>query len=311
MRLGGVEANPEWDVIVVGGGPSGLSAALVLGRCCRRTLVCDSCHPRNAASREVHGFLTRDCTPPLEFLRSAREDLKRYPGVEFRSAEVVDARALKDCFEVVLADGAALRARILLLATGVVDELPRIKGVERFYGKSVHHCPYCDGWEHRGQRIAVHGNGTAAFELAVELLCWSPHISILADGTPAFTSEQQVRLGSLNIGVYKETIARLEGNGEVLEQVVFEDGSACPCDALFFSPKQTQRSQLPGKLGCTFTEEGEVKCSESTATNVPGLYVVGNASPGFQLVIFAAAEGTRAALAINEQLLEADLSRMA
>src|SRR5687768_7612451 len=150
-------AEASYDVLIVGGGPAGLSAALVLGRCRRRVLVCDAGRPRNAASHGLHGFLTRDGIKPSEFLEIARQQLRPYDTVELKQTEVTSARRLANGFELTLANGESVSARKLLLATGVVDELPALDGLPDFYGRSVFHCPYCDGWEVRDQPLAIYG----------------------------------------------------------------------------------------------------------------------------------------------------------
>ena len=159
------QSEPPLDVIIVGAGPAGLSAALVLGRCRRRVLVFDSGHPRNAASHGLHGYLTRDGIDPGEFLQIARDQLRQYETVQLRHVEVIDAQRLENSFEISLANGERFTSRRLLLATGVVDEIPQIEGMAEFYGTSVFHCPYCDGWEMRDQPLAVLGHGKAGAAL--------------------------------------------------------------------------------------------------------------------------------------------------
>ena len=155
-----MNAAPDYDVIVVGAGPAGLSAALMLGRCRRSVVVFDNSKPRNAASRALHGYLTRDGIAPADFLQLARGELAQYDSVEIRSEEVTAAECRPgDGFVVTVASGGTLRARKLLLATGVVDNLPDIPGFREMYGRSVFHCPYCDGWELCDRPLAVYGRG--------------------------------------------------------------------------------------------------------------------------------------------------------
>ncbi|MCA1650372.1 MAG: NAD(P)/FAD-dependent oxidoreductase, partial [Acidobacteria bacterium] len=172
-----------YDVIIVGAGPAGLSAALMLGRCRRSVLVCDSGRPRNAASEAIHGYLTRDGMMPREFLEIARTELRKYETVEIRDSEVVDAECGGDSlFHVTLASGERLDARKLLLATGVADHVPPVPGLAELYGKSVHHCPYCDGWEVRDQPLAIYGRGDRGLGLSLELIVWSRDLVLCTDG---------------------------------------------------------------------------------------------------------------------------------
>lgn len=299
--------NSLFDVIIVGAGPAGLNGALVLGRCRRRVLICDAGHPRNAASHALHNYLTRDGINPAEFLRLGREELKSYETVKLQQMEVTDARLLDSGFEVTLSNGERAMARKLLIATGVVDEIPQLEGVDSLYGRSVFHCPYCDGWEVRDQPLAVYGKGENGLGLTLELILWSRDLVLCTDGPSELSAEELARLTQHHISVREERILRLEGNDGVLNRIVFVAGEAIQRRAMFFSTGQRQASELPKKLGCELTEQGCVATGEYEATNVPGLYVAGDASRLVQFVIVAASEGAQAAVAINKELMKEEL----
>ena len=295
------------DVVIAGGGPAGLSAALILGRCRRRVLLCDSGRPRNACTTQANGFFTRDGTDPAELRQIGREQLDAYESVKVRDLEVVEATRARDGFETVLSDGTRHRSRKLLLATGVVDELPDIEGFERFYGRSIHHCPYCDGWEHRDEPIAIYGRGQDGKGLALELTAWSRDLVLCTDGPAGLPAHDLDRLARNRIEVREERIARLEGERGVLEGIRFESGEVLPRRALFFISGERQACDLALDLGCELTRNGAIETGSYEKTAVPGLYVAGDASRFVQLIVVAAAEGAKAAFAINTELLKEDL----
>lgn len=295
------------DCVVVGGGPAGLSAALMLGRCRRRVSVCDTGEPRNARARAIHGYLTRDGLDPAEFLRLAREELTGYDTVDLCQVEVTGVSRNGEGFRVVCADGAQLMTRKLLLATGVRDELPEIEGLESLYGTSVHHCPYCDAWEWRDQPIAVYGKNEAAVVVALGLLTWSSDVLLCTDKSSDITEPELERLGRLGVAVRTERVVRLEGRDGYLQRVIFAQGRPADRRALFVCTTQRQRSDLAAQLGCRFNEKGAVDTGKLETTNVPGLYVAGDASKEAQLVIVAAAEGAQAGMAIHQALLQEEV----
>ena len=306
-----MSSRPILDTIIIGGGPAGLSAALGLGRCLRKVVVCDAGHPRNAAAKVFNGYLSRDGSSPQEFLQVSRAQLQRYETVEIRNATVADVERLPRGFAAVLVSGERMHARTVLLATGLVDELPVIEGVRQFYGKSIHSCPYCDAWELRGFPLAVLGGSQQAADLALELLLWSRDVVLCTYAVPqSFSPETRNAMSRAGIKIMDEPVARMEGSGDRLEGLRFADGTFLPRRAAFFSPGQYQRSSLAERLGCDFCpyEDGCVLCGEDTATNIPGVYAAGNCTKGVQLVIAAVAEGMRAAFAINDALLEEDLT---
>ncbi|MEO8227619.1 MAG: NAD(P)/FAD-dependent oxidoreductase [Gemmatimonadota bacterium] len=296
------------DTIIVGGGPAGLSAALVLGRARRRVVVFDVGEPRNHWSAAMHAYLTRDGLSPAEFIRISREQLQPYSSVELRNGEVVDAEVRADGFTVVLEGGLRLDSRTLLLATGVIDDVPVIDGIERFYGRTVHHCPYCDGWEHRDSAIAVYGCGDATAKYALAMTSWTQDIVLCTNGFHGMADDQVDRLAEHGIAIHTERIVRLEGEGDRLERIILADAPPLARSAMFFHTGQRQRSGLPAKLGCQFTAAGTVDTGRAEETDVPGLFVAGDASRESQLVIVAAAEGAQAAVAINTMLTRLDLS---
>jgi thioredoxin reductase len=290
--------SPLYDAIIIGGGPAGMSAALTLGRCRRRVVICDSGSPRNARSHGIHCLLTHEGILPSEFRALAHADLARY-DVEWRDQGVVDALHDGALFDVVLADGARLGSRTLLIATGVRDKVPQIEGIDDLYGISVHHCPYCDGWEWRDRPLAVYGRGTRGLGLALSLRTWSDDVILCTDGGSRLDPDQRGRLKRHGIPIRTERIGRLEGTGGLLEGIRFKNGELLARSALFFNTGQEQRCGFAGRLGCTFTEKGAVWSTRRGETGVPGLYVAGDAARDAQLVIVAAAEGAKAAVAIN------------
>jgi thioredoxin reductase len=295
-----------FDVIVVGGGPAGLSAALMLGRCRRRVLVCDRGEPRNRHSLAVHGYFTRDGTPPLELNAIGRKQLEPY-DIDYRAVTVNAARRANDRFLVSLADGTKETARFLLIATGVADELPPIAGMEDCYGRSVFHCPFCDAWEWRDRRLAVLGNGKSAAMLSLSLKSWSPSILLCLNGS-RLDRETRERLRRNQIDVRTERVARLEHHQGNLASIVFHDGRAVPADALFFQGEKHAQSDLAERIGCAFNRKGVVTTGKLSNTNVPGVFVAGDASRDAQFVVVAAAEGVKAAVAINQALQRAELA---
>lgn len=290
------------EVVIVGGGPAGLSAALLLGRCLREVLVIDAGQPRNRASKAMHGYLGLDGMNPMEFLVQARRQIAKYDTVSFLAGEVRNVEREGKNFVVRTSAGRVFRSRALLLATGVGDELPAVPGAERFYGISLHHCPYCDAWEHRGQRLGVLGHERAAVDLAVELRQWSREVTLYTNTADGLDSGLRKCAGEHGIMVVEGSVAELSGEGARLEAVVV-GGRRHACEALFFWPRQRCRSDLASSLGCEVDDkECAIPCSPGGATQIAGLFAAGNVSPGMQMVTLATAEGVRAAAAINDWL---------
>src|SRR5437764_893587 len=246
-----------FDVVVVGAGPAGLSAALMLGRCRRRVLVCDLGEPRNRRSRALHGYLTRDGIEPPALNDLGRRELGAY-GVVFRCVGVTGARRDGASYRVTFANGGEESTRYLLLATGVVDDLPGIPGFEECYGRSIFHCPYCDGWEWRDRRLAAFGRGKDVAGLALGLRTWSADVMVCTHGARLEAAHCE-RLARNGIAVRTEPLAELTHAEGQLSRIVFAGGEAVERDALFFTTGQHPQSPLAVALGCRLTRRGVVK----------------------------------------------------
>ena len=304
-------ASQPLDVVIVGAGTAGLAAALILGRSRRRTVVLDGGPPRNAPAHSAYGVFTRDGTPPQELLRLARADLRPYPSVEVREALASGVSGADGDFAVALEGGTTLRTRKVILATGVVDELPDVPGVAELWGGDLFHCPYCHGWEVRDRALGMWSNNAHTAEVAVLLRGWSTDITVLTDGPSTLDNDETTRLEALGIPIREDRVAALEHEGDALRAVRFQDGSRLALGGVMVSVPQHERSGIPAVLGCETGETGHVATDASGETSVPGVFAVGDlASPG-QAVTLAAADGAGAAYALNRHFAHADADRVA
>lgn len=291
-----------YDVAIVGGGSAGLSAALVLGRARRRTVLLDTGAPRNAPARAAHGVFTRDQTPPLELLRTAREQLIPYDSIRLRPGRAISLVPVGQGFQVSLEDGSALEARKVLLAHGVRDDLPDIDGVRDLWGASVLHCPYCHGWEVRDQPLAVYGRGQSALDLITLVSGWSADLVLCSDGHADLDESERARLGRHGVPIREERVVRLDRTGRTLERIVFADGSALARRAMFLRPALRLSTDLSSQVGCQLTDGGLIETDELGETTVPGVYAAGDIASGAHSVLRAAAGGATAAMGINRAL---------
>jgi thioredoxin reductase len=290
-----------YDTVIVGGGPAGLSAALMLGRCRRRVMLCDTETPRNSRAQALHGFLTRDGVPPLDLLKIGRDELRQY-GIEPKRVAVTGINSSHDAFDVILADTTSVHTLTVLLASGVCDDIPAIPGLPECFGTSVHHCPYCDGWEVRDKRLVVVGQRAKGAGLALALKTWTDSVVLCSHGPAGLRHAQREQLAAHGIEFDERRVVSVDHAGGHVRRLCFDDGSERPCDAIFVATGQRQQSDLAIQLGCTLTRHGLVKTDHLGQTCVPGLYVVGDASRDVQFVVVAAAEGAKAAVGINKAL---------
>jgi thioredoxin reductase len=295
--------SASYDVIVVGGGPAGLAAALWLARYRRTVRVFDAQDPRNAETWAVHGYLGLQDIPPFELRRVGRAQAAD-AGAELEAAVVERVEGEIDDFRVTLADGRTFRSRRVLLCTGLRDIIPEIPGLMDFYGTSIWHCPECDGPSATGKRIGVIGWGKSIVKYCMWMLTWTDRLVLLSHGRSAeLPPEATEALERWGIPLRTEAIERLEGEDGQVRRVLFEGGSTEEVDALFFHIASGPGSTLPADLGCEADEEGILEVDNNFETTVPGVYAAGDITPGTRLAIRAAYEGTRAAIGIQKSLL--------
>ncbi len=299
--------EPTWDCIVVGAGAAGLSAALVLGRARRRTLVVDAGEQSNRPAEKIGGLLGHDQWPPEEFYALGRENVLAYPTVELRDGTVQSARREDEAFVVELGDGSTEVTRRLLLATGMDYRVPELPGVAERWGRSVFHCPFCHGWEHRDEPLGVLSTVTHG---ALLLRMWTDDVTLLTNGE-ALDPEEAEKLDAAGIPIDAHPISHLEGPGDALSAVVFEDGERRALSGLLARVALHQRAPLAAQLGAQFAEPGMVAADALVVdaqyrTTVPGLFAAGDASAQMQSVALAISSGHVAGAMVVGDLLAAN-----
>ncbi|MDT0317315.1 NAD(P)/FAD-dependent oxidoreductase [Streptomyces millisiae] len=312
-RLDGVERH---EVVVVGGGAAGLSGALALARARRSVLVIDEGRPRNAPADGVHGYLGLEGTPPAELLARGRAEATGY-GARFTEGRVVSAERGPDGFRLGLADGSAVLADRLLVATGLVDELPEIPGLAERFGRDVLHCPYCHGWEVRDRSVGVLATGANAEHLALLWRQWSGDVTLFAHTAPELDDEQRERLAARGVTVVTGRVAGLRVDDDRLAGVELADGRTVPVAVVAVGTFLAARSDLLAALGLAPVPQemagqvigSRVPADPTGATEVPGVWVAGNVTQLAEQVIGAAAAGLRAGAAINADLVAEDTRR--
>ena len=302
-------SEPELEVAILGGGPAGLSAALVLGRARRRVDLFASGAPRNAPAHAAHSFFTRDGASPTELLRIGREQLLPYDTVQVRDTGVASVRrAAAGHFELVDDSGRRVTAGSVILATGVVDELPDLPGLRELWGTGVFHCPYCHGWEVRDEPFLLLAESEMDALFTRALLGWSSRLTVVSRKPGFLETDPWKPLRELGVSLATSPVVRLVSNSEGrIADVLLENGDRLgPCSA-FIKPTLRQRTTFAADLGCRFLEEGHLKglidVDERGFTGIPGLYAVGDAAKGVSQIVNAAAAGATAAGALNTELL--------
>jgi thioredoxin reductase len=288
--------HTPYDAVIVGGGPAGLSAALVLGRARKRVLVVDEERPANAVSQGVGGLLGHERMKPADLRDSGQRQLERHPNVELRPGIVEDAERAGDGFVVWLSGEPPVRTHAIVLAHGLRYDPPALPGIEALWGRSVFHCAFCDGWEVRDRPLAFHGSGPGAVRSALVLAGWSNDVVLCTDGDPDPGGEL---LAAAGVRVRTEPIARLVGDDGQLRRIEFAHGPAERREALFVNTRRDQPNGLAAALGCELTEAGTIVADADGRTSVPGVFAAGDAATAHsRSVANAIGTGSRVAYAV-------------
>jgi thioredoxin reductase len=297
-----------YDVVIVGGGPGGLSAALALGRGRKRVLLCDSGPRRNAAAVHIHNFVTRDGTPPDEFRRSGREQLATYPNVEARNVHVESISGARGAFHVALASE-SVQARRVLLCTGMIDEMLPIEGFSELWGNAIFQCPYCHGWEVQDRAwgyLARAADASHLLPFSLLVRGWTRDVTAFTSGAFEVPKEARDTLDAAGVKLETSKVARLVAREGRLEAVELSNGASVPCEVLFTHPPQRQVELIRSlglTLGLVLDNDGYVQVDPmKRETSVPGIYAAGDSTTRMQAAITAAASGTHAAAMINMEL---------
>jgi len=299
-----------FDCAIMGGGPAGLNAALILGRSRRNVILLDNNNPRNAVTQESHGFITRDGIKPKEFREIAHKELGRYPSVIYAKREVTSVTKNnndKQLFELATSENdERYQSKTIIIATGLKDALPNIENISDYYGKSLFHCPYCDGYELRDKPLVVIiGEQVQGFHFIQTIYNWSKDLIVCTNNGEAFqNSAQKDLLENKGIKIIENKIKNFEGKNGQIEKIIFENGESVLRKGGFVMPQLIQASDFGKQLGCQYNPLGGIAIDSFGRTNIQGVYAAGDASviAPAQLVI-AAAEGVRAA-GVNTDLTQ-------
>ncbi|TWT26012.1 NAD(P)/FAD-dependent oxidoreductase [Planomicrobium sp. CPCC 101110] len=294
------------DCAVIGGGPAGLNASLVLGRSRRKTVLFDDNKPRNAVTSESHGFMTRDGIDPQELKRIAQEELRKYPSVAIEKQRVESVNKADGLFRIEAEDGSVFFAQKVILATGFKDKLPDVEKVEEYYGKSLFSCPFCDGWELQDRPLAVISENPKAMHLAKVVSNWTDDLIVCTNGKQILSNADKTLLESKGIKVYEQAIRSLVGEDGQLKKIEFEDGSAVPREGGFITPEWVQATTIGSSLGCRLNVQGGIETDAMGRTSIEGVFAAGDTLiAGASQLVIAAAEGSKAAIGVNAALIEA------
>jgi thioredoxin reductase len=292
----------KYEVIIIGGSYSGLSAAMTLGRASRKTLVIDAGEPCNRQTPHSHNFITHDGEVPAVISAKAKEQVLAYPTITFVNDKALKATKRTDGFEITTESGKRYSAKKLLIATGVKDLMPNIEGFAQCWGISVIHCPYCHGYEVKEQKTALMANGPIAEHFTPLLLQWTKDLTLFTNGKSTISEAVAKKLGKHGISIIETEIESIQHTNGQMESISLKDGSIHNFRAMYAKIPAVQHTFIPEDLGCTINDMGLIEVDEFKRTAVAGVYASGDCTTMGRAVIMAAEAGTKAAVTINNDL---------
>ncbi|MCU7615013.1 NAD(P)/FAD-dependent oxidoreductase [Chryseobacterium sp. GMJ5] len=295
--------NKTYDVIIIGGSYAGLSAAMALGRSLRKTLVIDSGKPCNIKTPHSHNFLTQDGKSPKEISAIAKHQVEQYDTVHFYEGIADSAKKTDGGFEIITRDGKQFISKKLILATGISDLVPDVKGYKESWGISLIHCPYCHGYEYRNQKTGIIANGDRAFHLASLVKNLTSEVTIFTTGKSTFNDQEKETLKQNEIDIIETEISILKHQNGYIESLILSDGREIKLNAVYAGFTYKQHSDIAENLGCEFTENGHIKTDHAQKTNIPGLFVCGDNSSMMRSVSSAVMTGNVAGAMVNMELV--------
>jgi thioredoxin reductase len=296
--------NEKFDVIIIGGSYSGLSAGMALGRALRKVLIIDSGKPCNMQTPHSHNFLTQDGKTPKEIATLARQQVEKYDTVQFFNGKATKGVKTENGFEIETESGETFEAQKLIFATGIKDNLPDIDGFAACWGISVIHCPYCHGYEVRNEKTGIIGNGDYGFEFSTLISNWTNDLTLFTNGTSTLTTEQAEKLKRHYIKIVETGVERLEHSDGHLQNIIFKDGTKVAIKAAYTRSPFEQHCPIPEYLGCELTEDGYIRINQLHKTTVGGVFACGDNVTRIRTVANAVAMGTTTGMMVNRELIE-------
>ena len=295
--------HKDFDVIIVGGSYSGLSAGMALGRALRRVLIIDSGAPCNKQTPYSHNFLTQDGKTPKEIAALAKQQVQMYDTIKFFNGLAINGVKTENGFEIQAASGEMFSAKKLIFATGIKDIMPKVEGYAECWGISVLHCPYCHGYEVRNEKTGILGNGEYGFEFSGLISNWTNDLTLFTNGTSTLASEQTAKIESHRIKIVETEIEKLEHTNGRLQKIIFKDGTTSSIKTLYAHSPFEQHCTIPETLGCELTDEGYIKIDPVQKTTIHGIFACGDSTTRMRTVANAVAMGTTAGMMVNKEIV--------